>query len=395
LRYLFEDYTLDTDRRELRRGTDIVSITAQAFDLLDYLIRNRERVVSKDDLIGSIWNGRIVSDAALTTRLNVARSAIGDSGQQQRLIKTLPRKGFRFVAPVAELGRGIDRQRNCAYPTLRQHIHFCKTADGVRIAYATVGRGLPVVKAANWLNHLQYDWEFPIGGPLLHAIAADHCLIRYDERGNGLSDRDVSDISFHTFVEDLECVIEASRVERFVLLGISHGCPTSIAYAARHPDRVSHLVIHGGFARGVRRRGSPTATEQSNALLTLMREGWGQDNPAFRQIFTTRLLPDGTREETRAFNDLQRVTCSPEVAMRIVQAVREIDITHHLQQLTVPTLVLHSRDDAMVPFEEGRQLAAAIPGSRFVALESRNHVLLPSDPAHDRFLEEMHSFLEE
>jgi pimeloyl-ACP methyl ester carboxylesterase len=194
-------------------------------------------------------------------------------------------------------------------------------------------------------------------------------------------------------MDDLESVIEDVGIERFALLGISHGCATSIAYAVRHPDRVSHLVIHGGFARGVRRRGSPRAIEQSDALLTLIRDGWGQDNPAFRQIFTTRLLPDGTHEETQSFNDLQLMTCSPEVAARMVRAVGDIDVTHLLSQLTIPTLVVHCRDDAMVPFEEGRRLAAAIPGSRFVALESRNHVLLPSDPAYNRFLEEMNSFL--
>jgi DNA-binding winged helix-turn-helix (wHTH) protein/alpha-beta hydrolase superfamily lysophospholipase len=395
MRYLFDDYALDTDRRELRRGAEVVPVTAQVFDLLDYLIRNRERVVSRDDLIHAIWDRRIVSDAALTTRLNVARSAIGDTGHAQRLIKTLPRKGFRFVAAVTEMEAVKDQPRASTEPALRQQIHFCRTSDGVRLAYAMVGSGLPVVKAANWLNHLEYDWDFPIWGPILHAIAAKHLLIRYDERGNGLSDREVNNISFATFVADLESVIEAARLERFALLGISHGCATSIAYAARHPHRVSHLVIHGGFARGVRKRGSPSAIEQSEALLTLIREGWGQDNPAFRQIFTTRLLPNSTREETRSFNDLQLMTCSAEVAVRMARAVGEIDVTHLLPQLTVPTLVVHSRNDAMVPFEEGRQLAASIPGSRFVALESRNHVLLPSDRAYGRFLDEMNSFLRE
>ena len=395
MRYLFEDCVLDIDKRELRRGADAVSVTPQVFDLLAYLIRTREGVVSKEDLINAVWDGRIVSDAAVTTRINAARRAIGDSGKEQRLIKTLPRKGFRFVAVVTERDRHDEPASKPLDPALRQRIQFCSATDGVRIAYAMVGSGRPLVKAANWMNHLEYDWESPIWSPLLLAIARNYRLIRYDVRGNGLSDRDPEDISFEAFVDELECVIEAAQVERFALLGISFGCPVAIAYAVRHPDRVSHLVLYGGSARGLLRSGSLKMIEQANALFTLMREGWGQDNPALRQFFTSRLLPDGTHEQMKWFNDLQRMTSSAEVAVRLGRTIQEIDVSDLLPQLTVPTLVLHCRDDAMVPFEQGRRLAAAIPGSRFVALESRNHVLLENDPAYGQFLDEMRSFLRE
>ena len=276
---------------------------------------------------------------------------------------------------------------------MQQEIRFCATSDGVQIAYAHVGQGPPLIKTANWLNHLEYDWRSPVWRHLLEELATDHRLFRYDARGNGLSDWDVDDISFEAFVRDLETVVDAAGVERFPLLGISQGCAVSIAYAVQHPERVTHLVLYGGFARGRRKRGSTNEIEQQQALLTLMRQGWGQDNPVFRQIFTSLFMPDATPEQMRWFNDLQRMTASPENAVRIRQAVDEIDVSHLLGRVTVPTLVLHCRDDAVQPFEEGRRMAAMIPGARFVALEGRNHLMLESEPAWSRFLEEVRIFL--
>ena len=278
-------------------------------------------------------------------------------------------------------------------PPLRQEIRFCTASDGIRIAYAEVGAGPPLLKTANWLNHLEADWQSPIWSHLLHALAADHRLIRYDARGNGLSDWHVDDISFDAFVRDLESVVEAAGLERFPLLGISQGCAVSVAYAVRHPERVSHLVLYGGFARGRRKRGSPAEIEQADAVLTLMRHGWGRENPAFRQIFTTRFLPGGTPEQMRWFNDLQKNTASAENAIRIRLASENIDVVDLLPRVRVPTLVLHCRDDAAQPFEEGRRLAAGIPGAHFVALEGRNHLLLENDPGVSRFLDEVRHFL--
>ena len=277
--------------------------------------------------------------------------------------------------------------------TMQQEIRFCTASDGVRIAYATSGEGLPLVKAANWLNHLEYDWQSPVWRHLLQELTKDHLLIRYDERGNGLSDWDVGDISFDAFVRDLETVIDAAGLDRFALLGISQGCSVSIAYAVRHPQRVTHLVLYGGYARGRRKRGSPEATEEADAVLTLMRHGWGSENPAFRQIFTSRFIPDATAEQAQWFNDLQRITASPENAVRIRQVIDDIDVDSLLSQVTVPTVVLHCRDEAAVPFEEGRRIAAGISGARFVELEGRNHLLMENEPAWPRFLKEIRAFL--
>jgi pimeloyl-ACP methyl ester carboxylesterase len=361
-------------------------------------VKNRDRVVSKDDLIDGVWGGRIVSESTLTSRITAVRKAIGDTGKEQRLIRTMSRKGIRFVGEVRDSSKrpevnGPAHVAPPQAPPVQQKIHFCTASDGIRIAYAKVGEGPPLLKAANWLNHLQYDWESPIWSHLLRELAAEHQLIRYDERGNGLSDWDVEDISFEAFVRDLESVVEATGIDRFALLGISQGCAVSIAYAVRHPERVSHLVLYGGYARGRRKRGSPTETEQAAAVVTLMRQGWGQENPAFRQIFTSLFIPGGSREQVQWFNDLQRRTASPENAVRMRQTMNDIDVTGLLPRVTVPTLVLHCRDDAVVPFEEGRILAAGIRAAHFVALEGRNHLILEGDPALHRFLDEVRNFL--
>ena len=396
MQFLFGDHVLDVERRELRRGAALVALEPQVFDLLIYLLKNRDRVVSKDDLIEGVWGGRIVSESTLTSRITAARKAVGDSGEEQRLIRTVARKGIRFVGAVSEQTKPAPSDPpavKAPAPGLRHDIHFCTASDGARIAYAQVGQGRALVKAANWLNHLEYDWQSPVWSHLLHELAAEHRLVRYDTRGNGLSDWDVNDISFDAFVRDLESVIDAARLDRFALLGISQGCAISIAYTVRNPERVSHLVLYGGFARGRRQRGSLEGIAESEALITLMRQGWGQENPAFRQIFTSLFIPGATLEQIQWFNDLMRVSTSPANAVRLRRAVDDIDISDLLPRVGVPTLVMHCRDDAVQPFDEGRRLAAGIPGARFVALDGRNHLILESDPAWNRFVAEIKGFV--
>jgi serine/threonine protein kinase/pimeloyl-ACP methyl ester carboxylesterase len=276
---------------------------------------------------------------------------------------------------------------------MEQEIHFCTTEDGVRIAYATVGEGPPLVKAANWLSHLEWDWRSPVWRHLLAEFARDHTFIRYDERGNGLSDWNVADLSFEAWVKDLESVVEAAGVDRFPLLGISQGGAVAIAYAVRHPERVSKLILYGAYARGWAAREQPEEIEQRQAQLTLVKLGWGKDNPAFRQLWTSLYAPDATPEQAQSFNDLQRISTSPQNAVKLLNTMGDINVVDLLPQVTVPTLVLHCRDESGVPFEEGRLLASTIPGARFVPLDGRNHLLLEGAPAWGTFVKELRRFL--
>jgi pimeloyl-ACP methyl ester carboxylesterase len=244
------------------------------------------------------------------------------------------------------------------------------------------------------MTHLESDFGSAIWRPLYRELSRDNTYLRYDARGNGLSDRDVPDVCFDDFVGDLETVIDAAGIERFALLGISQGCAVSVAYAVRHPDRVSHLVLFGGYAVGWKKRARSEAEKAAGeAMLTLVRLGWGQENPAFRQMFTSQFIPGATKEQADWFNEFQRISASAEDAARNLVANGDVDVTSLLPQVRVPTLVMHSRHDARVPFELGRRMAAGIPGARLVPLESQNHVLLESEPAFAQFLEELKAFI--
>jgi class 3 adenylate cyclase/pimeloyl-ACP methyl ester carboxylesterase len=274
----------------------------------------------------------------------------------------------------------------------QQHVSYCRASDGVRIAYAKVGHGPPLVKTGTWLTHLEYEWESPIWRHLLRGLARNRTLIRYDARGNGLSDWEVDEVSLDAWVSDLEAVVNAAGVKRFPRLGVSQGCAVSIVYAVRHPERISHLILYGGYAAGLSRR-SQRARELLAATATLVRTGWGADNPAFRQIFTSLFIPGATKEQADWFNEMERRSASPECAYRYLRVCGEIDVRPLLADVAVPTLVMHVRDDAIVPMKAGREMAAGIPGARFVALEGRNHLFLEQEPAAARFFEEIEFFL--
>jgi class 3 adenylate cyclase/pimeloyl-ACP methyl ester carboxylesterase len=291
---------------------------------------------------------------------------------------------------TVDLGGGAVK----SHALLNQEVRYCRTADGVRLAYAAVGSGPPLLKTANWLNHLEYDWESPIWSPILHELAQRRTLVRYDARGNGMSDWEVPRLDLDAWVSDLETVADAAGLDRFPLLGVSQGCSVSIAFAARHPERVAKLALFGGFAAG--RLADPVSEEErqeTEALITLTRIGWGQENPAFRQIFTSQFMPGASKEQIDSFNELQRKTASPESAVRYMETVGRIDVRPLLGQVKAPTLVMHVRGDARVAFERGRRMAAGIPGARFVALEGRNHIMLHGEPATQRFFEELDLFL--
>lgn len=274
-----------------------------------------------------------------------------------------------------------------------QSIRFATARDGVRIAYATSGSGPPLVKAANWLSHLEFDWDSPVWRHWLRDLSARHTLIRYDERGCGLSDRDVADLSFQSWVSDLETVVDTVGVPSFPLLGVSQGAAVAIAYAARNPGRVSHLILYGAYGRGrLVRDPSPRQREESQTMLKIIELGWGRESDAFRQVFTAQFIPGGSLEQLHGFNELQRISASPANAARFLAEFDRVDVMAAATRVRCPTVVLHARGDQRVPFDEGRLLAAQIPGAQFVPLESRNHVLL-EEPAWDELMAVASDFL--
>jgi pimeloyl-ACP methyl ester carboxylesterase len=275
----------------------------------------------------------------------------------------------------------------------RQKIQFCSAEDGVRIAYASVGQGSPIIKAANWLSHLELDWDAPIWSPLFRQLAQHHNFIRYDERGNGLSDWDVDELSQAAFVTDLETVVDATSHPRFALLGISQGAAVSIEYAVRHPERVSHLILFGGYAAGWRIDATLETIKEREAIMTLTHSGWGQDNPAYRQIFSSTFMPSASAEELSWFNEFQRRTTSPKNAVRFLSAFGDIDVRQRLAEVSVPTLVMHSMGDRRISVDIGRDIAAAIPNAEFLALESDSHLLLGREPASQEFINAVTDFI--
>ncbi len=274
-----------------------------------------------------------------------------------------------------------------------QRIRYVRSADGVRLAWAEAGAGPVLVKAANWLTHLEYEWDSPLWRHWIHFLSDHFRLVRYDERGCGMTDPNVGDLSLERWVEDLEAVVDAADLhEPFALLGISQGGPICVAYAARHPERVSQLVLYGAYARGVYRRGDPDRENFYRAMIDLVRLEWGSDNPTFRQVFTSRFIPGATDEQLGWFNELCRKTLTPEIAVRLLESRAHLDVTALLGEVRTPTLVLHARGDIVAPILEGRILAAGIPGAQFVELDSQNHILLHNEPAWERFREAVLEF---
>ena len=391
--FVFGDCELDLDRFELRRAGRLRPVEPQVFDLLAVLIRERHRVVPKEELLDTVWGNRFVSESALTSRVKAARQAIGDDGRGQRLIRTAYGRGYQFTASVEEAAQP-DPVAGVSPAPPTQEIRFATAGDGTRLAYAISGAGPPLVKAANWLSHLAYDWESPVWRHWLAELSRRFRLLRYDERGCGLSDWDIGRFSFDDWVDDLEAVVDAAGLDRFPLLGISQGGPVAIAYAVRHPERVTHLVLLGSYAQG-RRKSAPTPDELAltDARVEIVRLGWGRPDPAYRQIFVSRFLPEATQEQWRSFDELQRRSTSPGNAWRFVSEFGNIDVTDLAPKVTVPTLIMCSRREPGNRFEQSRLLATLIPKSRLVPLDSSNHLLPERDPAWKHFLAEIDRFL--
>jgi DNA-binding winged helix-turn-helix (wHTH) protein/pimeloyl-ACP methyl ester carboxylesterase len=389
--YRFGPFHLDVRERRLVRGGEAIPLRLKVFDTLLVLVENAGRLVTKQELLDAVWPETTVEENNLNHNVSVLRKALGEKATGQQYIETVPRVGYRFAAPVEAVIPQTGA--STAIAKARQEIRYCTTSDGVRLAYATTGHGPPLVKASNWLTHLDFEWGSPIWRHWYTALSRHHRLVRYDERGNGMSQRDVADVNFDTWVRDLETVVDAAGLDQFPLLGISRGGPIAIAYAVKHPERVTQLVLYGAFAAGLNHVGTPQQREARHALMSLMRLGWGLNNPAFCRTFTCRFIPEATPEHEQWLDELQRVSTSPENAARLMERDDDIDVRSLLPQVKTPTLVIHCDRDAAVPADKGRLLAAEIPGARYVSLPSANHLMLEEEPAWSLFLDELGLFL--
>ncbi|WP_406175776.1 alpha/beta fold hydrolase [Streptomyces sp. NBC_00996] len=382
-------------------------VEPRALYLLCLLVEHRDRVVPKSELLDEVWGDRFVSEAALTTALRTARLAVGDTGSLQQVIRTVHRRGYQFVAPVTVIADGLSagagRERSVE-PTAadgpvgadRQTIRFCRAEDGARIAHTSVGSGPPLLKAANWMTHLDLEWTTPVWSHWLRGLARNRRLVRYDERGCGLSDWAVPGFTFSDWVDDLETVVDAVGLDRFPLLGVSQGGAVAVAYAVRHPERVSRLILAGAYARGRQVR-ARNGTERDEAALDLdlARVGWIHEDPRFLRVFASQFLPEGTPQEWDEFTAFQRQTTSSANGVRFLEEFARIDVSDIAHRVACPTLIVHSRDDERVPVSQASELAALIPDSRLVVLKSRNHLLTAFEPAWDEFLAHIDAFLAE
>ncbi len=406
--YRFGHFELEPDVRELRADGETVHLEQQVFDVLAHLIRNRHRVVPREELLDEVWGDRFVSDSALSSRIKTARQAVDDDGERQATIRTIRGVGFRFVAPTDEVAPAADDRDSTANTPSSQPaatpeadldptIHFVPVRGGRSLAVGRTGEGPRLVKSATWLTKVDSDdGANPIWGHWVRALSRRFDYVRYDPRGCGLSDRDLAgqDLTdLDLWVDDLGRVIDSIGEEPVALLGISQGGPVATAYAARNPERVSHLVLYGTYARGMNRRGDGAQVEQASLQVDLARAAWATDNAMFREVFARQFVPEAQVEEIDWFNDQLKVTTSAESAPELERAFHDLDVTELATEVRVPTLILHADADRAVPFAEGRHLAGLIPDARLVPLRSRNHILLQRDAAFARFVDEVAAFV--
>jgi DNA-binding winged helix-turn-helix (wHTH) protein/pimeloyl-ACP methyl ester carboxylesterase len=394
--FQFGAFQLDVTERRLLQSGQPISLRSKVFDTLALLVQNHGRLLRKDELMQKIWPDAIVEENNLDHNISQLRRVLGEGKNGLKFIETVPRQGYRFIADVKSSSKYSTLHKLEPVPeigaTPDPEVKFFTTSDGVRIAYTLSGDGPPLVRAIDWLNHLDFEWKNPFQRQWLSRMMRHHTVLRYDQRGTGLSDWTIEDFSFERTVTDLEELIEACGLDQITLHGGCQGGCAAMAYAARHPERVTNLILVGAFARGW-----PTpdnmASEQFNALLTLIRLGWGRDNPAFRQLWTTLFMPDAAPAEMDWMNELQRLTTSPENAARMMAEFPKANVLDQLPRICCPTIVMHSRDDAVVSVQESRMIAGRIRGARFVELPSRNHQITPGDPAWPQYVEEFGRFL--
>ncbi len=379
MRFFFAGCVLDIASHSFSREGSEVPVEPQVFDLLHVLAQRAGQLVTKDDLVDTVWQGRIVSDVTIGSRISAARKAVGDNGTDQTIIRTIPRRGFSLVAQVSS--NVAETQVSDA--TTKQTIRFATSKDGTQVAYAKSGKGPPLLRAGHFLTHLKKDWEGSVYQPMIATLSDAHTLIRYDQRGTGLSQADVDDLSLEAYAKDMLAVADAAGLDRFPIFATSQGVPVSIHFATTYPERVSRLVLFGGFAQGRLVREDDLSRDDAEVLMTLISKGWGKPDSPFMSAFVSLFCPDASREERASIAESQLASATPEMATRIRKTIDQFDVTNRLGDVQAPTLILHSSGDAIHPLSQGRLLAVGIRDSEFQMVESNNHIILKSSPAWD------------
>ena len=391
MKYQFAECVLDIGRHAFHRNAELISLEPQVFDLLHLLARNPGALISRDEMIAEIWGGRIVSESTVSARINAARRAVGDTGKSQHIIKTVPRRGIQMVADVVA-GPGPATQ----VPDFEnQVIKYTRSKDGTNIAFAETGNpnGPPLLRAGHWMTDLELDWQSPISRPHLDELGKHFRCIRYDQRGTGMSGRRFEAPTLQDFSDDIEAVADSSGLKSFSILAASQGVPMAIKYAVQHPERVSKLVLRGGYAEGRAVREGGHINPDEDPMLALIMSGWGQPKSAFMKALSSLFIPSATLEQLDDMVAIQLASSSAETAAKIRRVVDQFTVVDLLGQLKIPTLVIHARHDAIHPNAQGRMLASHIPNAEFMTLESNNHVPLPQEPSWRRFIDGMVGFL--
>jgi len=390
--YEFANCLIDPDKHLFVCDGQPVHLEPQVFDLLFILADRKGLLVSKEDLVETVWQGLSVSDATISARINAARKAVGDTGRAQAIIKTVHGRGFQLNVEVKAASAPAQTPDLARSDT--QNIKFAPSAHGAKIAFSRSGDGPPLVRVAHWLSHLELDWQSPVWRPLIDALDGKNTLYRYDQRGTGLSSRDLEDADLDAFTDDLKAVADANDLERFPIFAASQAVPVALHFTRKYPERVSGLVLYGGFVRGRALREAVQGDIDEETVLSLIRAGWGKANSPFVNAFSTLFMPDATPAQLADFVKMQIETVSPENAARLRQIVDRFDVSNDLASIRSPALVIHALSDAVQPVNQGRILASEIEGARYVSLESRNHVPLPQEETWAIMMHEVQLFLD-
>lgn len=382
----FASCSVDLDRRTLVRRGNEVHVEPQVFDLIAFMAQSGGTVVSKDKLVEVVWKGLVVSDATISARISAARAALGDTGKEQSVLRTIPRRGFAFVAQL----KGDTPPAPLLPPA---EVSYALSLDGTAIAWTAQGTGPPLVRIGHWLSHLEMDSHSAIWGPLIARLGLGRRLIRYDLRGTGLSERDAALTGIDVFAEDLAAVANAAGLNQFDLFAASQAAPVAIRFAARWPDRVRRLVVVGGYVEGRVHRAANAEDLDEETMLAMIRAGWGKADSPFMQAFATLFAPDATPEQRAELVEMQLSTASPDCAVALRKVIDRFDVRHDLAQVRIPALIFHATGDAIHPLSQGQKLAAHLPGAQFVRLDSRSHMLLPQEPAWAATMDRTDAFL--